>query len=292
MPKQPQLVIDSQFKKKLTAEQKIRLNYLIDEFAKLGETLNINYGYQHNLVTEDGFYNTAELPLIDYKTQFQLTIDDLPILAVMIGSDKLYFHKDENKFFVTLHSACAISDLGVQGSEVLLINQVYRHDMHDNGWISELYPFYLAKFGQSGLNSLQLALDDSKKPFVKAVFAETLEIIAKQQPDNRQQAIEMLVKQLQNFAQNDTTYNSFVIYYLTNLKQIEQLPLIKQVFDANKADLLHQGDYEEIEMELGVRQERSTPKPKTMAELQQFSVKPNNRLEQTSLVQAMQDVKN
>lgn len=253
MSKRPQLAVHDSFKKKLTAEQKVRLKKLIYDFSQLGETLNINHGYHDSLYQQENFNNPNQLQWVNYVEQFALTVDDLPILAVMIGSDKLHFAKDENKFFVALHSACAISDLQQIGSEVLLINEIYRYQLHDNGWIGELYPFYLAKFGDSVLETIKIALNQTTEPFTKGALAEVFELVAKQQQSNQMLAIQYLVEQLQNFAEQSSIYNAILIGYLVELKQTEQLPLIKQVFDSNKADIDLYGNYADIEIELGLK---------------------------------------
>lgn len=260
MSKKPQLPVLPQFKQKLTHEQKIRLNRLIDEFSKLGETLNIQYFYHDSLVNNTPLHNPKNYPLVDYIKQFNLSPDDLPIFAVMVSSDKLHFANDD-RYFVPLHSVCAIADLQVAGSETLIINELYRCHTYDDDYLSELAPFCLAKFGREAFDNFVNASNQLDDPFAKSIFQETFKIIAQTQPKNREPAIDVLVKSLQDFANHDKTYNSFLINSLVDLKANEHSPLIKQAFDADCVDLSVQGDYEEVEILFGIRQQRSTPRP-------------------------------
>lgn len=277
MSKQPQLPLAENVKKKLTAEQKVRLNQLIEQFTQLGRTLNISYVFlSHQLDKDRVFENLDNLEWIDYVAKFDLTPDDLPILAIMVSSDKLYFAKEANKYFVPFHAGCAISQLKVADSEVLLINQCYRRQMYDMDVLAEVLPFYLGNFGLAAIPNLQLAMDKSEDPFIRVIFSEALEAMAHQYPETRSQVIEVLAKNLENYDTLDEIDNAFLIHNLVELKAVEQLPLIKKAFDAEKVDWSYMGDYEEIEIAMGVKTERTTPKPnfnrsnQEMAMLEEF----------------------
>lgn len=298
MSKQPQLPLAETVKKKLTAEQKVRLNQLIEAFAQLGRTLNISYAYLSHQLDKDRFFeNSDNLEWIDYVKKFDLTPNDLPILAVMVSSDKLYFAKQEGKYFVPLHVGCAISQLKVPNSEVLLINQCYRRQMYDMDVLAEIFPFYLGNFGLEAIPNLQLAMDKSEDPFIRVIFSEALEAMAHQYPEIRSQVIEVLAKNLANYEKLDEMDNAFLIHNLVELKAIDQLPLIKKAFDAEKVDWSHMGDYEEIEIAMGVKTERTTPKPKfnrlnpEMAMLEEFFrehiLKEKIKLDEKAIVKAI-----
>lgn len=261
MSKQPQLTLAENVKKKLTAEQKVRLNQLVDAFGELGITDNLNYSNSIQAI-ENGTLTLTSQPshFIDYVNQFGLTAADLPILRVMIESDKLYFAKD-NKAYINLHVANAVSQLGDESGIALLLNQIYKREALDDDWIGELYPFWLSKFGEKLFSYAKQAYGLSKETYVNAVISEAVKMVAKQQADLKPQATAILADWLSNFAHQDKDDNAVLIHDLYELRATEQLPLIKQAFDANKVSLSHMGDYEEIEIMFGLKTERTTPKP-------------------------------
>lgn len=261
MSKQPQLPLAESVKKKLTTEQKVRLNQLIDEFSKIGKTENLFYRFNCESMENLDTPITQREQYIDYVAKFGLTDADLPILKVMLESEKLYFNKDENKNLVNLHVAIAISQLGHEDGVALLINQIYKRETFDDDWIGELYPFVLANFGEKMFGYAKQAYPLSKETYVRGVLGEAIKYVGIQQSALKPQAIELIVELLGNFSQQEKDDNALLINDLCELKAIEQLPLIKQAFDANKVDLSHMGDYEEVEIIMGVRTERSTPKP-------------------------------
>lgn len=52
-----------------------------------------------------------------------------------------------------------------------------------------------------------------------------------------------------------------MISYLVDLKALEALPLIEQVFASGNVDLFVCGDFEDVQIELGLLEERLTPPP-------------------------------
>ena len=75
----------------------------------------------------------------------------------------------------------------------------------------------------------------------------------------------ILSQQLEQFAQQEDNFNAFLVGYLIDLKGVEAAPIIEQAFAANKVDLLVQGDWEDVQIYLGLLNERITPPPDNRA---------------------------
>ena len=88
-----------------------------------------------------------------------------------------------------------------------------------------------------------------------------LEEIAKRNPSSRDECIGILVHRLDCGAENDPTVNSFLISALIDLEAVETMDIIRHAFDKQVVDLSVAGDVEDVEMELGLRTRRSTPRP-------------------------------
>jgi len=66
---------------------------------------------------------------------------------------------------------------------------------------------------------------------------------------------------LKRSSENDPTLNGLFISSLIHMKGREALPVIQKALEANAVDLSIAGDLEDVEIAMGLRQERSTPRP-------------------------------
>ena len=64
------------------------------------------------------------------------------------------------------------------------------------------------------------------------------------------------------YAANDPQINGFWVSDLIDLNAIESFPIIKKAYEA-KVDPMICGDLEDVEIELGLIKERTTPRPLT-----------------------------
>jgi hypothetical protein len=67
---------------------------------------------------------------------------------------------------------------------------------------------------------------------------------------------------LEHFAEVDPILNGFIISFLTDLKAVEAAPVMERAFAADCVDISIQGDWEDTQIELGLLQERQTPRPR------------------------------
>lgn len=276
MSKQPQLLLAENVKKKLTAEQKVRLNQLIEAFASKGNVLNFypqhinpkpidtsreDYDEKLGKILQD-FRDSLPKEIIDPVTEFGLTADDIPMLAVIINSDKLYHHRQAAYSFTVLHAALALSELNDPTTIHLLINQLYKASAFDDDFIMELFPVLIGRFGQSAIEPLIQANELCKNDLIKTIIIQALQEIAIHDPMGLDTVKAYLAEQLQHYAKQDEFYNSAILSSMADLKMAEHLPLIAEAYQHKKIDPTYMGDMEDIEIAFGVRSERDTPRPK------------------------------
>lgn len=276
MSKQPQLPLAENIKKKLTAEQKVRLNQLIEAFASKGNVLNFyphhinpkpidtsheNYDEKIGKMVQD-FRDSLPKEIIDPVKEFGLTPDDIPMLAVIINSDKLYHHRQEAYGFAVLHAALALSALKEPTTIPLLINQLYKASTFDDDFITELFPILISRFGQSATQPLIQANELCKNNLTKSIIIQTLQEAATYDPTGLATVKAYLAEQLQNYAKQDEFYNSAILSSMVDFKMAEQLPLIAEAYQHKKIDPTYMGDMEDIQIAFSVRNERDTPRPK------------------------------
>ena len=78
--------------------------------------------------------------------------------------------------------------------------------------------------------------DNSHKASARIDAIACIDKIAEMHPDTKEECINIITHQLEQFAENDPEVNAFLILYLTELKVAQALPLIKQAFDADSVD--------------------------------------------------------
>ena len=57
------------------------------------------------------------------------------------------------------------------------------------------------------------------------------------------------------------TLNAFLMSYLVDLKAVEAAPVMEKAFAADRVDISVQGDWEDVQIRLGLLDERLTPAP-------------------------------
>jgi hypothetical protein len=91
-----------------------------------------------------------------------------------------------------------------------------------------------------------------------------LQEIGERQPEARSAAVTALTETLEWFADLEPVLNGFVISYLVDLDAIEAAPVIERAFEADCVDITVMGDWEDVQIKLGLLDERETPPPNTV----------------------------
>ncbi len=93
-----------------------------------------------------------------------------------------------------------------------------------------------------------------------------MERIGADHPEARDACVAALTRPLEAFPDNGEILNANLIYGLTELRAEEALPLIERAFAAEVVDLALMGDWEDVQIEFGVKAERDTPRPNYIAQ--------------------------
>jgi hypothetical protein len=135
------------------------------------------------------------------------------------------------------------------------------HELEDSDWVSEELPQVYGMIGREAIPALARYLDDASHglwPHVTAAFS--LERIAAGDPSARGECVTILSRQLERFTENDPSLNGFLISYLVDLRAVEAAPSMERAFAADRVDLSILGDWEDVQVELGLKAARKTPR--------------------------------
>lgn len=201
---------------------------------------------------------------IDYITLLGIGQQHWQVLQQIATDDKeLYQADDDNKFYATIHAGCALFQVDALAAIPILMTQFYKSDVYDDEWI-DVYMTLIASVGASALPLIYPEVSHNlEKGYEHAAnrLAETLGKIAKKDSQTHSAIIPVAEAWLANYQHQPEFFNSMVMGILTTCRSVNSINLIRQAFAADKIDLSYIGDIEEVEIELGLRTQRDTPKP-------------------------------
>jgi len=138
------------------------------------------------------------------------------------------------------------------------------HELEDNDWASDELPVVYGMIGWEAIPALSRYLEDERfglYPHIAA--AGGLEQIGLTDPSARAECVEVLSRSLERFGENDPSLNGFLVGYLVDLRAVEAAPLMERAFAGGHVDVMVVGDWEDVQVELGLKASRETPRART-----------------------------
>ena len=197
---------------------------------------------------------------LDYL-ELGLTEQDVPALLDLVADEKLHNADIEsNDVWVPLHAWRALSQIASDQAIVPLIEVL--PSLFDDDWALNELPVVLSSHGPAAVKPLVACLNDPDSPEQsRAMITDALPLIVKKHPETRPEVLHAMQEYIAALNAADEGLNSLVICSLMDMQAIELIDDIRQLFENNAVDITLCGDLEEVEIELGLRDERETPKP-------------------------------
>ncbi len=196
-------------------------------------------------------------PWRDYS-RYGLTAADAPTLVELVA-DSRFLESDGDDMWVPLHSWRALRHLMPAGlHELIGIFDVLAED----DWAQDEIPTVVAAAGRVAMEPLvAYVLDMDNDEFAIPLALQSLVEIGKQHGKLRKPVIERLVYCLQQTAKQDLGLNGLIVAELISLKAVEAMPAIRAAFAEEVLDWSVCGDLEDVELGMGLRSQRDTPRP-------------------------------
>lgn len=220
----------------------------IDKLLTLGLSLRLNMGKQE----------------YDYIVELGLSSQHIPDL-IRMGCDRALLNADSGSLDVwaAIHAWRALGQLG---SEVLVSESAIAeftaniapliqlfHELEDNDLVSEELPKVFSKIGVAAISPLACYLADDSHPLFSRVNAiNSLEEIAKQNENLRDNCVLALTRQLENYQESPPELNGFIVAALINLEAKNSASVIKLAFAVNQVAEDIVGSWEEVKQSLGI----------------------------------------
>ncbi|MDQ2807934.1 MAG: hypothetical protein M3Z04_13655 [Chloroflexota bacterium] len=188
-----------------------------------------------------GHQSSADWP--DYVAQFGLEPQHSPDLIRLLTATDLEGDEgsedtdDDLTVWAALHAWRALGQLRAAAAVAPLLDLL---DHADDDASFEEMPHVFGLIGPPALPLLQdhLAAHHHEYHHASASALGGIRQIAEQHPASRDSAVAILLHFLAQSADNDPAFNGFLIGELTDLQVTEALPLIEQVFAADRVDIM------------------------------------------------------
>lgn len=199
---------------------------------------------------------------INYPEMLELDPTDVPALLSMALNEKLLYEMGENstELWAPLHALRALGQL--KSPEVIepLLHASEILDDHD--WMRDDLRKVFCLIGEPSLEPLIYYFLHEKVicEFWHAGMSEALGLLVETYPQFRMRVLDAFKQYMQAPNLELETLNGLVISTLLDLKAVELIDDIRHFFSLNCVEEEVAGDIEEVEIELGFRTERATPK--------------------------------
>jgi uncharacterized protein len=201
--------------------------------------------------------------------QYGFVETDVPALLDLVADEAFdQASSDSAKVWAPLHAWRTLGQLGSSKAVIPLIAQFDR--LCEDDWALPELSTVMGMLGEPAITPLVACLNEPHyKEFARVMAADGLAEIAKRQPACRERIIQCYRNYMRSPDVSAHTLNGLLIGRLLDLDAKEAIDDIRQFFARDCVDITCAGDLEEVEIELGFRDKRSTPKP-NYAELYGF----------------------
>ena len=199
---------------------------------------------------------------VDYPA-LGLTEEHVPELIRMLQDEDLHWADGESdEVWAPLHTWRALGALRAEAAIEPLVALLPWIDDYDDDWLIDDLPDIFAQIGEPAVPALGIFLaDDRYGLWARVTAAGSLGKIGQAHPEAREVCVAALSTQLAHFNTVDEELNGFIVSALVDLKAVEAAPVMEQAFAADKVDISVLGDWEDVQIALGLLDKRLTPSP-------------------------------
>lgn len=211
---------------------------------------------------ELGEEKVRQHPWPDYLA-LGLTREHAPELVRLLTDPAVQDYREGSAkgFWPPIHAWRALGQLQAEEALQPLVKLLQDTADYDDWRISEL-PQVLGMIGPAAISpALRMAAREDLDEYTRYSAMNVLTQVATRWPDARDQCVEVLTAFLRNWRDQEPEFNAAVIAELVDMNATEAAPLMNAAFEADAVDISMNGDWEDVQVELGLLPERITPRP-------------------------------
>jgi hypothetical protein len=190
--------------------------------------------------------------------------EHIPDLIRMATDEALNDADSESlEVWAPTHAWRALGQLRAEAAVEPLLGLLRRIEENDDDWVLEDLPRVYGMIGPAAIPALAAYLADaSHELHARIATAGSLRNIGQNHPEARSQCIAVLTGQLEQFEENDPSVNGWLISELIDLAAVESAATMERAFAADCVDPTIAGDWEDVQVGLGLKTARETPRPR------------------------------
>jgi len=184
------------------------------------------------------------------------------LVRMALDEDLHWADSDSLEVWAPIHAWRTLAQLRAEAAGEPLLALLQRIDDGGDDWVGEELPRVYGLIGPAAIPMLARYLADPQHGLWARVAAcGGLSEIGQKHPDSRAECVAVITHQLEHYGEQDPTLNAFLFSRLLDLKAVESAPMIERAFAADAIDPTVAGDWEDAQVELGLKAKRSTPRP-------------------------------
>lgn len=190
-----------------------------------------------------------------------LTLDHVPdIIRVMLNEDLISASSESKEVWAPVHAWRALGQLRAESAIESLMQVLEDTEETDDDWASSELPEVFGKIGRAAIPALAAYLftTDPDK-YSRGYAADSLKEIAQHHPETRAEVVALFIRQIERQNKREKELNGFVLAHLVTLKATEALPAIEKAFAAKCIQEYVAGDWEDVQIEFGLKTKRDHP---------------------------------
>tara|TARA_R110002096_G_scaffold261319_2_gene454988 strand:- start:2267 stop:3118 length:852 start_codon:yes stop_codon:yes gene_type:complete len=189
-------------------------------------------------------------------------LEDLLRLAEHGGPDELVDDElnKEDAWWASFHACCALGQLQMVEAAPRVLELL--KTLPGDDFLHQEIGYIMSAMGPDTIEYIARGIENAAwDPFARIFAGEALVQVGKDHPAARQECLDVLERELALCEANEPEFNGFLISGLIDLKGKEVIAMIKAAFAADTVDQSIAGDLEDVEIALGLRHVRDTPRP-------------------------------
>ena len=203
-------------------------------------------------------YDKVDWP--DYAARFDLGPEHIPGLIRMACDQSLHRANVEGtEAWAPIHAWRALAQFqAVEAVQPLL--EFSKIEEYNDAIVEEFSTVY-GMIGPAAITPIETFLADRTLPWLASSLATRgLAEIGRCYTDHRDECVQVLIRTLEHASDRDPAANGFTISSLLDLKAAEAIDVIREAIRLDAVDWPISGDLETVEIELGLRERRNTPR--------------------------------
>ncbi len=195
---------------------------------------------------------------LDY-TALGVTSDTAGDLLELIGNEQLHrADVDSDDVWVPQHAWRALGQVG-DGHSIPRLLELLDDVLLSDVWAAQELPLVMGMLGSGGLAALDEFLNDiAHSEGARIIAAEAMKCVAERDSAERDAVVARLSGYLAHADNEAPELNGIVVCCLLDLKAVESIDAIREVYENGAIDISYAGDMEDIEIDLGLREKRET----------------------------------